>query len=272
MPTRREAAQMEYGTTLGPFYDRIETTPEAFAFVEPTLDREVVAADTDPDPASVGDRIAAQGLDCTVHLPTGVALVSPVPEVRRGVLDFQERALAAAAAMGARRAVAHATTTPRDPAPASLLTETVAELADRAAAHGVELVVENLGHLDRGYAMSDVGERVTATDAALCLDTGHAYLEGGNDALREFAATYGDRVAHLHVHDARDRGDSHVPLGSGQCDPSVVAPAVGPDVTAACEVFATDDDLLLHSTDRFARSVGDSFGAPGDSFDASADS
>lgn len=256
---------MDYGTTIGSFDDPIDGVDGAFDFVEITLSRSVLA---EIDTESVADRLDAANLDCTVHLPTTHALVSPVPEVRDGVLAFLDRALETAGELGARRAVAHATTPAFDPADPERLTTTVERLADRAASHGVELVVENLGHMDRGYELATVGRSVAAADAALCLDTGHAFLEADNDAIERIAARHADRIQHVHLHDARNRGDSHIPLGTGGVDPAAVAPLFEADsgspratdageVTVAVEVFTPDSPLLTDTIDRFRAAVGD---------------
>ena len=52
-----------------------------------------------------------------------------------------------------------------------------------------------------------------ATDAAMCLDTGHAFVSGLDGAAQaEFLREHGDRVAHVHLNDTRlDDEDEHIP-------------------------------------------------------------
>lgn len=247
---------MKLGTTVGGFYDRIDTAPDLFDTVEVTIgggSSDLDEMDTD----ALAGRIDTAGLTPTVHLPTGYPFSVPVREIRRGALDYLERALDTASEFDARKAVTHASTDPHNPGTAETLIETVTDLSERAAARDVELCVENVGHLSRGYDIDTVGQAVVDADTTMCFDIGHAYLEVGNDGIRDFLGSYADVVSHVHIHDARDRDDTHIPLGSGEVDPSAATALAGRDVTAAVEVFTDEWSMLADTARRFHDAVHD---------------
>lgn len=243
---------MRYGNTLGPFPDRVDATADLdapFSFVEVAVGGGLPLPEFDPTAfaAACDDR----GLDRTLHLPTRHPLSVGVPEIADGTQTYFARALDAAAAAGAEKAVTHANyagdPTADDPA---TLRSAVERVVDAGADRGVEVVVENLGHLDDAFALRTVGDALADVGATMCFDAGHAYMEGGNGAIESFLASYGDLVSHLHVHDARSRGDTHVPIGAGEIDYDSVAAGLleaGFDGTVAVEVFAADLALCAHS-------------------------
>jgi len=97
-------------------------------------------------------------------------------------------------------------------------------LEEIAAAIGRDrLYVENLESLPAEVAFD------VAVDAGLglCLDTGHALLQGEDPA--HLLARHGDRVGVVHLHDVRREGGAlcdHRPLGSGILDLSTLRRAL----------------------------------------------
>jgi sugar phosphate isomerase/epimerase len=82
-------------------------------------------------------------------------------------------------------------------------------------------------------------------------------MEGDNAAIRRFLRRHADRVSHLHCHDVRRRGDTHVPVGAGEVDYDLVSAELdGFDGTVALEVFTDDDALLRDSAERVAGYLG----------------
>ncbi|MFB6221785.1 MAG: sugar phosphate isomerase/epimerase family protein [Halolamina sp.] len=240
---------MQYGNSLGPFLDRIPDLPDGFEFAEPSLgEANVPLREVDPD--RIRERCAAAGLGVIVHLPIEQPLVQAPPEHADGVHAHFDRALSLAAEMGAEKAVAHCTANRGSRGDVDLFRENVRRLDAAGAEHGVEVTFENLGHLDRGYSLDTVGEVLADCGAAVCFDVGHAYMEGGQDAVEEFLADHAGRVSHLHAHDARHRGDSHLTLGDGEIDYGPVASelvAAGFDGTVTVESFTPDTRLVEHS-------------------------
>jgi sugar phosphate isomerase/epimerase len=132
------------------------------------------------------------------------------------------------------------------------------ELSARGEAHGVTVCFETTGHAG-GVALDRLGELADRADAALCLDVGYAYLEAGADGIESLLSSHAGRVEHLHVHGARHRGDTHIPIGSGDVPWETVGGALAatvPEATATVEVFTDDAAHLADSADRFRAALG----------------
>jgi len=249
---------MDIGLTVGDDLDRLAASSTRFDFCElgigePTLVPGAV------DPERLSDALA--GRDLLVHLPYGQRLATYAPEVNDAIVDYQRRLLDAAGDLGAAKAVLHATSADRDDVD---FRETAAaqlrRVADAGREAGVEVVVENVGHQHAGLQLSVLGDLARETDTPVCFDVGHAYMEGGNKAIRRFLRSHGDRVSHLHCHDVRRRGDTHLPVGAGEVDYELVASELdGFDGTVALEVFTDDEALLLDSAERVADGLGVEF-------------
>ena len=90
-----------------------------------------------------------------------------------------------------------------------------------------------------------------------CFSVGHAYAEDGADGIDRFAKEYGDSISHLHLHDVRRRGDTHLPLGAGEIAfDQLVDRLPAFDGTVAIEVFSDDQQLLEDSIGRARRLLG----------------
>ena len=248
---------MEIGLTVGDSIDRIEATAESFEFVEFGLAESAdvpESIDADRLRGTLGDR----NLVVDVHLPFKQVVATPVPEINDAIVAYQRRLLEWAGEVGARKAVLHGTV--RDPHDTDLrptAADQLAAIVEAGRDAGVEVVVENVGHQPTGLQLTVLGDLAREAGASVCFDVGHAYMEAGNDGVERFAKRYGDLVSHLHVHDARSRGDTHLPIGAGEIDYDIVAERLsGYDGTVAVEVF-TDDVPLLHDTARRAASTLD---------------
>jgi sugar phosphate isomerase/epimerase len=120
--------------------------------------------------------------------------------------------------------------------------EAVAAVAARAAELGQTIMVENMG-----YAFNTPEELGPLLDAAanvrFHLDVGHANIrpQGQPNRLPALLDAFGDRIAHVHVHDNKGRYDEHLPLGVGNLDLREAARLLrrtGWDGTLTLEVFA----------------------------------
>ncbi|GAB7091161.1 hypothetical protein JCM18237_14320 [Halorubrum luteum] len=242
---------MDIGLTVGVDMDRLAGSPTRFDFVELGVD-----AGTRPpseiDPGRLSDGLA--GRDLHVHLPYSQLLTSYADEINDAIVAYQRRLLRAAGELGAGKAVLHATSADRDDvAFRDVAAEQLRRVADAGREAGVEVVVENVGHQHHGLQLSVLGDIARETETPICFDVGHAYMEGGNKAIRRFLRSHGDRVSHLHCHDVRRRGDTHIPVGAGEVDYDIVSEELaGFDGTVALEVFTDDDALLLDSAERVA--------------------
>jgi predicted O-methyltransferase YrrM len=210
-------------------------------------------------PGSIDDDRLREVLDehdlgLAVHLPFKQDIATPVAEINEAIVVHQDRLLAWAGKMGAREAVLHATVrNPHDTDQRPVFADQLSRIVEAGAEHDVEVVVENVGHQARGLPLSVLGEVAEETDVPVCFGVGHAYMEDGNDGIEQFLKGYADRVSHLHVHDVRGRGDTHMPLGAGAVDYGLVAEYLGGfDGTVAVEVFTDDVALLEDSARRVA--------------------
>lgn len=246
---------MHVGASVGPYVERIDRLPPSLAFVEIAIGEGERSLD-DLDVDALRDRLEARGLDATVHLPYRQPLSTPVDQIDDATLSYLDDALAAAASIGAETAVVHPSARGGGHATERLASR-MAALAKRGRAHGVTVCFETVGYAG-GVALDRVGRLADRAKVAVCLDVGYAFLEAGTDGVRTFLEDHGDRVEHLHVHGARRRGDTHIPVGSGDVEygplGDVLAETI-PDATATIEVFTDDHEYIALSAARFRAAV-----------------
>ncbi|ATW88700.1 sugar phosphate isomerase/epimerase [Halohasta litchfieldiae] len=175
------------------------------------------------DREAITEALEQSGVDCSVHLPfVDLDLGTPRNKVREGSIRELRACLDAAADLGAEKAVLHASTHATEPEWSERTTKprilaSVRELEAYATARGIELCVENLP--DNIYSIHTIEEVLAETDASLTVDTGHARVSGFSPAdTAAFLDEHRDRVSHIHVNDARQARDEHVPVGSGTTD------------------------------------------------------
>ncbi|MFP8954099.1 sugar phosphate isomerase/epimerase family protein [Natrialbaceae archaeon A-arb3/5] len=241
---------MDVGITVGDSLDRAERTIEGFDFAELSIGEGTEPDEIDTD--RLGTILTDAEAELCVHLPFKQVVVTPVPEINDAIRAYQTRLLEWAGSIGAEKAVLHGTArNPYDTDLRPLFADQLAAIDAVAADVGVELVVENVGHQKEGLQLSVLGDLARETGTAVCFDVGHAYMEDGNDGVDRFLSDYGNLVSHLHVHDARSRGDTHIPIGAGEIDYSLVtAHLAGFDGTVALEVFTDDVELLRDTAQR----------------------
>lgn len=228
-----------------------------FDFVECNTEHEFERGRTDH--AAVAARLDDHGLGAVAHLPYRLDPGSPHEHVREGACRELEAAIEAAAELGAEKAVVHAESRVHadawdGDAVRSGLYDTVRRLDEYGRERDVEVCVENLKtpFFDAG----DFPDLIQRTDAAICLDTGHAYATG-QDAERQarLLREHGDRVSHLHLNDTRlADDDEHLPVGMGRVDFAALADAIREtDWRGTCthEVFSFGVDYAAHGKDAF---------------------
>lgn len=241
---------MKLGTTLGPNLSLVDEIPRSFDFVEPALNaRDCRVADFDA--TAFRETLDGAGLDCTIHLPHFPHVATTVPEIDAALRQYHDRALAKAELLDAEVGVIHAAAKEHDHRYWEAFVEQATWLAAVCRDHGLTLAIENVGHVDRGFSLNDVAELARTAGASICFDVGHAYREGGQRVIEAFLSEHGDLVCHLHVHDARERGDDHIPIGTGTIDfGPVMGWAAGRDVTVAVELLVDDVDFQRESVRR----------------------
>jgi len=160
------------------------------------------------------------GVEFTVHLPfVDWNLASLFPKSYEASLARTQDGLKFAEAVGAKVAVLHTGSVPvrhpqvvqaawvrlfealsvLDPGPVTVALENLA-LDERDLVQGPE---ELKGLLDRFSAY------------AFCLDYSHAFVEGGEERVRDYLDLLGDRLVHLHLNDTPGDRDRHLPVGQG---------------------------------------------------------
>jgi sugar phosphate isomerase/epimerase len=102
-----------------------------------------------------------------------------------------------------------------------VLSRVYRELAQRAHEVQIPLAVENPVHNVKQYPNTLDEFRVLrkqVDDLYYLLDTGHAYLEGGDPCLDAYVSTLDDRLLGIHVSDNHGDTDEHLPVGDGSID------------------------------------------------------
>lgn len=246
---------MDVGVSVGPFLEQIPERPGPYEFVEVSLGEGEIPVD-DLDREALTAALSAAGLDLVVHLPFRQPLATTVGRIDRANREYLAGLLRTCGELGAERAVVHVTTRQRRRDPDEVARErlppAMRAVAAAGAEHGVEVCFENVGNVG-GTRLELVGELAEAADVPLCLDVGHAFEERDHGAIERFVERHGDRIAHLHCHDVRRRGDTHLPIGSGDVDYGRVGEALsaaGFDGTATVEVFTDDAEYLALSAER----------------------
>ncbi len=212
------------------------------------LDREAITA-----------TLEESGVGCLVHLPfVDLDLGTPRNKVREGSIRELRACLDAAAELGATKAVLHASTHATEPEWSERTTKprilaSVRELEAYATAREIELCVENLP--EDVYSIHTIDEILAETDASLTIDTGHARVSGFSaDETAEFLDSHRERVSHIHINDARQARDEHVPIGSGTTDfETILAPLAGWEGTLSVEAYTFDKDYMWISKEKLDR-------------------
>lgn len=153
------------------------------------------------------------------------SVIDPDPRRRAEALDAVRAGMQAAAELGARHAVLHLGWQ-RDTwtdAEHGWAREAVHQLLQEPPAEGVQLCLENIiSSGTRADALMRLLDEVDPDgQAGICLDLGHAHVDGGVLAELERAAP---RLCHLHLHDNDGQSDAHLPPGAGSIPwPEVLA-------------------------------------------------
>jgi sugar phosphate isomerase/epimerase len=200
------------------------------------------------DAPVLGRLLRELGLGVVGHTSPHPSIASPFDGLQARAHEILRECFATFAELGAEVVNVHP-----DPMPSVIPradvarrnAEAVAALTDDAAAAGVRLMVENMG---RSFGTADELRPLfdAAPDALFHLDVGHAHLgrrpEEPNRTT-ELVGAFGDRLAHVHVHDNLGLEDLHLPLGAGSIDWPEVARALrraGYDGTVTIEIFARE--------------------------------
>ena len=109
--------------------------------------------------------------------------------------------------------------------------------ADKAASHGITIVLENLWEPDP-TVQKQVVESADHKALKASFDNGHALVFSEHSAA-EWIRVLGDDLLHCHLHDNHGKADDHYPVGNGVEDWSALF--------AALNEFAHDALVVLES-------------------------
>jgi sugar phosphate isomerase/epimerase len=127
-------------------------------------------------------------------------------------------------------------------------TDAMRELTEFAATRKVSLMLENAPPENRAPLESlECFSHVMKSVLALRfhLDVGHAFIENRMRGVRDYLDAFGDRLAHVHIHDNHGKKDEHLALGKGKIDVREVIRLLKEanyDRTITFEVFSSHAD------------------------------
>lgn len=166
-----------------------------------------------------------------VHSKYLINLASPDASHRARSVKVLASELSAAGALGAHVVVVHSGSRGGSGEVEGLkrLAEGIAGARELAGAGAAELVLENSVGAGTQLCsrLEDLAQTAEAAGARVCLDTAHAFVagydlstaEGAAEVGAELLRTLGDRIALLHLNDARNplgsRKDGHRKIGEG---------------------------------------------------------
>lgn len=228
---------MEYGIATDLFLDRdlrpaiVAIARAGFKAVEiwgakPHLD----ASDPAFDVREVLRTLRREGVRAkSIHAPYGprLDLGNEDPEVRAAGLEGFRRLLEPFAMLGGEVMVIHPNHSWADQtaegasASRRRSRESLARAGDFARPYGLTVAVENMiaaGAPRPGATAADLVEMIAdcPDNVGICLDTGHAFLNGRDPAAEVVDA--GSHLVALHVHDNDGESDRHWPPGRGRID------------------------------------------------------
>ncbi|MEW6751848.1 MAG: sugar phosphate isomerase/epimerase family protein [Candidatus Latescibacterota bacterium] len=228
-----------YNFTGRPLDEVIETCAKA-GLVGIEGAQEVFPTQTLPELRQIASRFAAAGLRIdTYHLPFPAELdiASFYETTRRHAAAEMLVHLERAAALGARAAIQHPTTTRHDVETEGLeryleaMGRSLDTLLPRCAELGITLAVENMlpgalgapgqtGHRfgSRPEHLDLMAARWPHPSLGFCLDTGHALVAGGPEGAPALFAAMAPRLAAFHLADNAGDRDSHLAPGHGLVD------------------------------------------------------
>jgi sugar phosphate isomerase/epimerase len=177
---------------------------------------------TDPDLRRLRGMLDERSLTTFTHAPFfGLDIASVDAGISTYSMQCIERALAAAAALGAPVAVMHTAYLPFFSRSGRRLwfrnwADRMPRIVARAADLGVTIAFENTWE-DRPEILVHLLDLLPGAAAGVCLDTGHLNVFS-RIPLRRWWERLGDRVIALHVHDNDGMSDDHLVPGSGTFD------------------------------------------------------
>lgn len=242
---------MELGASLGPegeLTKKIRDLPaDEFEFIEFAVG-EHERRPEEIDKEEVKKALEEQNFGFVAHLPFRQRLTTEIEEFNDAVLDYHERLIVFCKDLGAEKFVVHADMRDNDSEQEEkIIPKQIRELKKIGEEHGVEICFENIGHWN-GLELFELGELLDNLEASMCLDTGHAFAEVGQEEMEQFLDQYSHVISHLHLQDTREGRDMHLPIGSEEINFKPVGNKLSDfEGTATMEIFTSDNDYILLS-------------------------
>lgn len=252
---------MLFGAMNNPMVDVLEEIAMfadlGFDFIDLTLEPEETYP-TKLNVRQVAKALNRTGLKAVGHTAWYLPIASPFREFRKLAIKELEMCLKVLHELGVDKMNVHPQTRiplHDDEWIVAQNVDAIAELADRAAALDMKILVENMPHFSRVSSIKPILDAVP--DALLLLDIGHANLDPPYNRSEELLANFGAKLGHVHVSDNRGGyTDEHLPLGVGNINwPRKVQllKNISYDGTVTIEVFGDDDDYMLMSREKFRK-------------------
>jgi sugar phosphate isomerase/epimerase len=206
------------------------------------------------DPAEVRRWIDAAGLQAVGHTAPFLPMASAYPELEQAARAIYKQTLEVFSELEIELVNFHPTLRGlRGKDAVERNADAVAEVAAHAAMLGQRIMVENMGG---GFGTPDeLGPLLDAAENVYFhLDIAHANVRSYGQPWRLPALidAFGDRIAHVHLHDNKGRYDDHLPVGVGNLDFREAARLLrgtGYDGTLTLELFAKEPVYTYASRD-----------------------
>lgn len=210
---------MKLGVSTGPELEQISEMPENFDFAEISIgEREIEPGEIDIE--ELKSDLEEKGYGLVVHLPFRQPLATSVQELNKANLEYLGELIEFCSEIDASKAVVHVNIRYGEDIEnvEEALERAVKRLMEKGRDEGVEIVFEHIPFSDsQGYGLEEFGEVMERINAPVCLDTGHAYVDEGQEGLDRFLQRHLDIISHLHIQDSMG-GDDHVSVGHGEID------------------------------------------------------
>lgn len=216
------------------------------------------------DSASIRSALDDHGLGVVGHTAYYLPIGHPYESVRRAASEELMRCADLFAQIGCRFMNVH----PDRHAPfhdreftMQQNAKTLMELIEHGRPQGVEVMLENVpGDFNSARQLAPLMDGMP--ELWLHLDIGHCNIGQKENSATDLIHCYGERLAHVHLHDNNGHADLHQPLGSGRMDWKRYVRELkqsGYDSTITLEVFTEDKHYLRYSRDvlREAWNAGD---------------
>jgi len=241
------------GLSIGPKTDRIPEIEDKYDFVELAIGEGEINPE-EIDIQQVREDLEENDLDLIIHLPFRQPLYTGVEQFDSALIEYFDELLEISADLDAFKAVVHVDCRYTVEIMESLTgvrnqMNLIDELGEK---HGVEVCFENVnvGSI-HGLDLFELGSICREEDLSMCLDTGHAFAEVGQEELEMFVADYSEVITHLHLQDTREGEDLHLPIGVGEIEFSSLEEFLENfEGTKCMEIFCSDEDYLEISRQR----------------------